>query len=186
MALQYSNGLPPGSLAPDFSLPGIDGNTWSLSSFDDASALVVVFTCNHCPYAVAIEDRLISLQAALAGRGVRFVLINPNDSVQYPEDSFSNMVQRAKDKAYPFPYLMDSTQEIARAYDAACTPDIYLFDRNRRLYYAGRFDDNWQEPEKVTRQDLRLAIEDLLAERNLSFVPVPSMGCSIKWKGSEE
>ncbi|MDH7515381.1 MAG: thioredoxin family protein [Bacteroidota bacterium] len=181
MALAYSLGMPLGTPAPDFKLPGVDGKTYSLASFDDADILVVVFSCNHCPYAVASEDRLIELQKRKAPR-VRFVLINPNDADAYPEDSFENMVARAKKKRYPFPYLRDETQEVARAYNAACTPDIFVFDRDRRLRYNGRIDDNWKEPDKVTRRDLETVLDDLLAGREISIEQVPSMGCSIKWK----
>jgi peroxiredoxin len=181
MALAHSNGMPPGTAAPDFSLPGVDGNTWSLSSFPDASLLVVVFTCNHCPYAIAAEDRLIALHARFAPR-VQFVLINPNDETAYPEDSFDEMVRHAARKGFPFPYLRDASQAVARAYDAACTPDIFVFDLSRALRYNGRIDDNWQHPEAVTSRDLETVLEDLLAGRAISIAPVPSMGCSIKWK----
>jgi peroxiredoxin len=170
-----------GTAAPDFSLPGTDGNAYSLASFAEADVLVVVFTCNHCPYAIASEDRLIELQLRYSAR-VRFVLVNSNDSALYPEDSFDEMVSRAKNKAFPFPYLHDASQEVARAYDAACTPDVFVFDAARALRYNGRIDDNWQHPEKVTRRDLEAVLDDLLAGRDISIVCVPSMGCSIKWK----
>ena len=182
MALTYSNGLPLGSPLPAFSLPATDGSTVSSASFDGAEILVVVFTCNHCPYAIACEDRLIALQHDFASRGVQFVLISSNDAERYPEDSFENMRLRAEEKRYPFPSLYDETQEIARACDAACTPDVFVFDRERSLRYNGRIDDNWQEPDRVTREDLRTVLEDLLAGRGISIDPVPSMGCSIKWK----
>ncbi|MBL0174739.1 MAG: thioredoxin family protein [Ignavibacteria bacterium] len=181
MALAYSQGMPPDTKAPDFSLPGTDGNMWSLASFRDAELLVVVFTCNHCPYAIASEDRLIALHTRFAPRA-RFVLINPNDETAYPDDSFDAMVGRARDKDFPFPYVRDASQAIARAYDAACTPDIFVFDQSRALRYNGRIDDNWQHPEAVTRRDLETVLEDLLAGRDISIAPVPSMGCSIKWK----
>ncbi|MBR9976599.1 MAG: thioredoxin family protein [Bacteroidetes bacterium] len=182
MALMYSKGMPVGTDMPPFELKGVDGNTWTPESFADARILVVVFTCNHCPYAKASEDRLIALQKDFSDRGVRFVLINSNDAVRYTDDSFENMVRRAKEKNYPFPYLFDETQEVAKAYDAACTPDIFVFDKERKLRYNGRIDDNWQNPEQVTREDLRTVLEDLLAGRDISIDPQPSMGCSIKWK----
>ena len=182
MALTHSNGLPPGTPMPPFALPATSGTIVTSASFDDAEIVVVVFTCNHCPYAIASEDRLIALQRDFASRGVRFVLISPNDAHRYPEDSFENMRLRAEEKEFPFPYLYDETQEIARAYDAACTPDIFVFDRERKLRYNGRIDDNWQEPDRVTREDLRTVLEALLAGREFGFDPVPSMGCSIKWK----
>ncbi len=182
MALMYSKGMPIGTRAPDFSLKGVDGQNYSLASFADARVLVVVFTCNHCPYAKASEDRLIALQEAFGGQGVRLVAINPNDTSKYAEDDFAHMVQRAKEKHFNFPYLRDESQDVARAYDAACTPDIFVFDQARKLVYNGRIDDNWQAPEKVTRHDLQTAIEATLQGAQLGFEVVPSMGCSIKWR----
>ncbi len=182
MALMYSKGMTIGTPMPEFSLAGTDGKHWSSADFTDAMVLVVVFSCNHCPYAIASEDRLIALQHEYMERGVRFVLINPNDADRYPDDAFDHMVRRSQEHHFPFPYLQDETQVVARAYDAACTPDIFVFDRARKLAYNGRIDDNWQEPEKATHHDLRTAIEDTLAGRALSIEPVPSMGCSIKWK----
>jgi peroxiredoxin len=169
-------------MMPAFELPGTDGKEYSPDSFAEAELLVVVFTCNHCPYAIASEDPLIAIQNDYAARGVQFVLINPNDADRYPEDSFPNMVLRAKEKNFPFPYLYDETQEVSRAYNAACTPDIFVFDQKRVLRYNGRINDNWQEPARVTRHELRMALDDLLAGREISFDPVPSIGCSIKWK----
>lgn len=182
MALTYSNGMPLGTRLPDFDLPCTDGRNYSPSSFADAELLVVVFTCNHCPYAIASEDRLIALQHEFGPRAVRFVLVSSNDAVRYPEDSFENMAARAKEKDFPFPYLYDESQQVARAFDAACTPDIFVFDRARALRYNGRIDDNWQQPGLVTRHDLRTVLDDLLAGRAISIDAVPSMGCSIKWK----
>lgn len=179
----HSKGMALGTKAPPLSLPGVDGRTWSLDDFADAKVLVVVFTCNHCPYAQAAEDRLIAIQRDYADRGVRIVAINPNDAERYPEDSFEAMQERAQRKGYNFPYLYDASQEVARAYDAACTPDIFVFDADRRLTYNGRLDDNWRDPSAVTRHDLRAAIEATLAGRPIDFEVVPSMGCSIKWKG---
>jgi peroxiredoxin len=178
----YSNGMPVGTSAPAFSLPATDGNTYALDDFADAPVLVVVFTCNHCPYAIASEDRLIELARDYEGRA-RIVAINPNDARKYPDDSFESMVARAKEKAFPFPYLRDEDQSVARAYDAACTPDIFVFDRDRKLVYNGRLDDNWKEPNKVTRRDLRSVIDATLEGRAHGLAEVvPSMGCSIKWK----
>jgi peroxiredoxin len=182
MALMHSNGMAVGTKIPHFELPGVDGRTYTPESFADANALVVVFTCNHCPYAIASEDRLIKLQHDYQEKGVQFVLINPNDAERYPADSFLMMQERAKQKKYPFPYLHDETQEIAKAYDAACTPDIFVFDKERKLRYNGRIDDNWQEPHNVERHDLRIILDDLLAGRDISIDVIPSMGCSIKWK----
>ena len=182
MALMHSKGMPVGNPAPLFSLPGVDGNAWSLDSFSDAELLLVVFTCNHCPYAIASEDRLIEIQNDYADRGLQMVAISPNDAEKYPDDSFDEMKKRADDKAFPFPYLYDESQEVARGYDAACTPDLFLFDRDRKLLYNGRIDDNWQEPGQVTRRDLRAVLDAALEGRTVDFEHVPSMGCSIKWK----
>ncbi|MEZ4288640.1 MAG: thioredoxin family protein [Polyangiales bacterium] len=182
MPVMHSNGMPIGTQAPDFSLPATDGEMYSLDSFSDSPLLVVVFTCNHCPYAIACEDRLIALQRDYAERGVALVAINPNDAEKYPDDSFDAMKIRAKDKAFNFPYLRDESQRVARAYDAACTPDVFVFDQDRQLVYNGRIDDNWKEPQQVTRRDLRAVLDATLIGTTVDFEPVPSMGCSIKWK----
>jgi hypothetical protein len=134
------------------------------------------------PYAVASEDRLLEIQRDYQDRGVRLVAISSNDADKYPDDSFDEMRKRAADKAFTFPYLYDESQEVARAYDAACTPDVFVFDRDRKLIYNGRIDDNWQHPEEVDRQDLRAVLDAALERRTVDFEHIPSMGCSIKWK----
>ena len=187
MALMHSNQTPVGERAPDFDLPSVDGKNYSLSSFAGADVVVVIFTCNHCPYAIAVEDRLVAIQADYLDKGVRFVAINPNDAQNYPADSFKAMKVRAKEKNFNFPYLVDETQEVARAYDAACTPDLFVLNKNRTVLFNTRIDDNWQEPEKVTHRDLRLLLDTVLnapADDSVkpSFEVKPSMGCSIKWK----
>jgi peroxiredoxin len=183
MALTHSRGMPVGTPAPPFALPATDGRTYSLDDFADAKALVVIFTCNHCPYAQAVEDRLVRLQAEFAPRGARFVAINPNDAQRYPADSFERMVERARDKGFNFPYLRDETQAVARAYDAACTPDLFVFGPERTLAYNGRIDDSWKDERAVTREDLREVLEALTTGRTPSLPEVvPSMGCSIKWR----
>ena len=182
MPVMHSNGMPLGTAAPAFSLPGVDGETRTLDSFSDAELLVVVFTCNHCPYAIACEDRLIAIQEDYRDKGVQLVAINPNDAVNYPDDSFDNMKVRAAEKGFNFPYLRDETQEVARAYDAACTPDVFVFDRDRKLLYNGRIDDNWKEPSQVTRNELRELLDAALRGETVDFAHTPSMGCSIKWK----
>jgi peroxiredoxin len=182
MALMQSKGMPLGTPAPAFSLPGVDGKTWSLDSFSEAELLVVVFTCNHCPYAIASEDRLLEIQADYRDKGVRLVAISANDAAKYPDDSFDEMKKRAAEKRFTFPYLYDENQAVARAYDAACTPDIFVFDRDRKLIYNGRIDDNWQNPSEVTRCDLRAVLDAALHGKSVEFEHVPSMGCSIKWK----
>jgi peroxiredoxin len=183
----YSKGMPVGTPAPPFTLKGVDGKTYTLGSFADAKLLVVIFTCNHCPYAQAVEERFVALARDYAAKGVALVAINSNDEKAYPEDSFAKMVERAAQRGFNFPYLRDESQSIARAFDAACTPDIFVFDGQRKLLYNGRLDDNWKEPHKVQRQDLRQVLDAALDGRGyytgrLDFDPVPSMGCSIKWK----
>ncbi len=181
MALVHSKGMALGTSAPAFTLPGVDGRDWSLADFAGTDALVVVFTCNHCPYAKAAEDRLIALQEELS-ECIRIVAINPNDATRYPADSFEAMKKRSDDKGFNFPYLFDETQEVARAYDAACTPDIFVFDRLHKLTYNGRLDDNWQDPSSVTRYDLRDAVTATITGDPIEFDVHASMGCSIKWK----
>jgi len=168
-----------GTSMPDFSLSGIDGETYSLESFREAKILVVVFMCNHCPYVIAVLDRLNALAAEFREKGVMFIGINSNDSEAYPDDSFEKM----KELKIDFPYLHDITQEVATKYHAVCTPDIFVFEDNRQLAYHGRIDDNWKEPENVTRRELAEAIEKIISgEKILREEQNPSMGCSIKWK----
>jgi peroxiredoxin len=171
-----------GSAAPPFALPGVDGKSWSLESFADATVLVVVFTCNHCPAAKAYEDRLVAIQQDYGPRGVRLVGINPNDDRSHPEDSFENMKIRARDKKFNFPYLRDEAQAVARAYGAACTPDPFVFDRARKLVYAGRIDDSTQSPQKARRHDLRRALDQTLEGQPVDVDVFPAVGCSIKWR----
>lgn len=165
-----------------FTLPATDGSTVSSDQFADAPVLGVIFWCNHCPYVQAWEDRLIALQREYAGRGVRLVMISSNDPVAYPDDSFTAMQARAREKAYPFPYLFDETQEVARAFGATRTPEVFLFDRTRTLRYHGAPDDNVEDPAAVTRRYLRDAIEALLAGRDPATAATPPRGCTIKWK----
>ncbi len=182
MALMHSTMVPLGTPAHDFTLPGADGDQYSLADFADKPVLVVIFMCNHCPYVKAVLDRLITLAREYEPKGVQFVGINPNDAEKYPDDSPENMQKLAEEKGMPFPYLIDATQEIARRYDAVCTPDIYVYNRDRQLAYRGRLDDNWQEAEKVTREELKAALEELISGRPVPEEQTPSMGCSIKWK----
>jgi peroxiredoxin len=178
----YSKGMPIGTRAPSFSLPGVDGKTYTLESFRDARVLVVLFTCNHCPYAQALEPRFIAIQRDYAERGVRFVAINSNDAKNYPDDDFAHMRARAEENGWNFPYLHDESQSVARAYDAACTPDIFVFDAERTLRYNGRCDDNWKDPSAVQSQDLRKALDAVLEAKPIDFQVHPALGCSIKWK----
>ncbi len=165
-----------------FSLPGTDGKTYSPDQYRQARALGVVFTCNHCPYAKAWEDRLIQLQRDFGKSGVQLLLISSNDPAKIPDDSFENMKRRSKEKAYPFPYLFDESQEVARAYGATRTPEIFLFDADRVLRYHGAPDDNFEDPAAVTQHYAREAIEALIAGRRPEPTDTKPVGCTIKWK----
>jgi peroxiredoxin len=170
-----------GDPAPDFHLPAVDGKKYSLDSFKDKKILVVFFTCNHCPYVQGWDGRVIQLQKDFGPRGVQFVGVNANETVHYPDDSFDKMVVRAREMKFNWVYLRDESQETARAYDAACTPEFYVFDAARKLRYHGRMDDNYQDPNAVKSRDLKNAIEDLTADRDVRMPLTPAMGCSVKW-----
>jgi peroxiredoxin len=180
--------LPLGTQAPDFSLPNVDGRTVSLSDFADAPALVVVFLCNHCPYVQHVADGLARLAREYQkNKNVAFVGINSNDARQYPDDAPEQMVEEARRRGYSFPYLYDATQEVAKAYRAACTPDFYVFDAERTLFYRGQMDDS--RPGKnipVSGKDLRAALDALLAGQVFIDQQKPSIGCNIKWKPGNE
>mgnify|MGYP001803212382 CR=1 FL=1 len=189
MALTYSEMIDLGTMAPAFDLPianpdvdDLNGSTRSVEDYDAAEALVVVFICNHCPYVHAFEERLIALAKDYAPKQVQVVAISSNDVAAYPADSFENMTARAAVKRYPFPYLYDESQEVARAYSAVCTPDLYVFDADRALAYRGRLDDGRPSKPAVTQHDLRNALDELLETGTVTAEQIPSMGCSIKWK----
>ncbi len=171
-----------GTKAYDFNLKAVDGKNYSLENFKEKKVLCIIFMCNHCPYVVAVQQRINQIAKDYTDKSFALIGINPNDTVTYPEDSFGNMAIRAREQGYVFPYLYDETQEIAREYDAVCTPDIYLYDENRILKYRGRIDDNWKDETSVTKKELRMAIDRLLENKEIDFDMVPSMGCSIKWK----
>ena len=181
MALLRSTMVPLGTIAHDFKLDGTDGKTYSLNSFTNKKVLVIVFMCNHCPYVKAVLERLINLQNKFISHGVQFIGINSNDTINYPDDSLENMTKIAKEKGFSFPYLIDPSQDIAKAYNAICTPDLYVYGKERKLLYRGRIDDNWEHVKKVTQQDLKLALEKILAGKLVDNNQIPSMGCSIKW-----
>lgn len=166
----------------DFHLKGIDDKMYSLNDFKHEKILVLIFMCNHCPYVKAVMNRLVSIQKAFSGKGVRLIGINPNDTIAYPEDSFDNMKLFSNEYEMNFPYLSDEMQDTAKKYDAVCTPDIYVYDESRKLKYRGRIDDNWKDESQVKRKDLELAISMLLDGEEIDFQQIPSMGCSIKWK----
>ncbi len=179
--------LPLGTPAPDFRLINVDGREVSLSDFKDAPALLVIFMCNHCPFVIHVADELAKLTREYMGRGVATVGINSNDASQYPADSPERMVAEAEERGYPFPYLYDETQEVAHAYHAACTPDFFLFDRNKRLFYRGQLDASRpQSGIPVTGRDLRLALDAVLAGEDPPQEQLPSLGCNIKWKLGNE
>lgn len=183
MAVSEKNSMKIGQGAPDFrDLPGVDGKKHSLSDYAFAKVLVVIFSCNHCPYVQAYEDRIKKLQEDFASRGVRFVAINSNDAGKYPEDGFEAMVQRAKEKKFNFDYLRDETQEVARAYGASHTPHIYVFNAQRQLSYTGKIDDNWQNPSQVIKQYVREALLALVEGREPAEPETFAIGCTIKWK----
>ncbi|MEK6577780.1 MAG: thioredoxin family protein [Bdellovibrionota bacterium] len=185
MALTYS---PPGELgsqAPDFSLIGTDGKTYSLKDFAHAKSLVVVFMCNHCPYVQAVRGRINALAKEFAPRGLKLIGINSNDVVEYPEDDFEAMKREVLEQGYEFPYLWDETQSVARAYGAVCTPDFYVYSPDKGaqvLRYRGRFDDQWKDESKVKVRDLAQAVQQILSGAPVNPKQPASMGCSIKWK----
>lgn len=182
MALTFTPDAALGSTCPDFSLPGVDSRNWTRSDFKNSKALLVMFICNHCPYVKAVEQRLIDLGNEMKKLGAEFVAICSNDGVHYPEDSFANLQKRWKEKNYPFPYLVDESQEIAKAFGAVCTPDFFLYDSAHKLTYRGRLDDSWKDSAQVKKQELRDAILATLKNQSLPEDQRPSMGCSIKWK----
>lgn len=183
MAETPSTMLPLGTIAPNFELPDPSGKLVSLDDFKNAPALVVAFICNHCPYVKHIRAQFAAFAKEYQSRGVGVVAINSNDVENYPEDSPKKMAEEIKQAGYTFPYLYDETQEVAKAYQAACTPDLYLFDRGQRLVYRGQFDDSRPgNGRPVTGADLRFALDAVLAGRAVHTNQKPSMGCNIKWK----
>lgn len=183
MALTPSTMLELGTTAPSFRLADTHGSVVSLDDFRGAPALLVIFMCNHCPYVKHIRSVLAAVTRDYLAKGVAVVGINSNDAVNYPDDSPAKMAEEVKTVGYAFPYLYDETQEVAKAYRAACTPDIYLFDGAAKLVYRGQFDD--ARPGNnvpVTGKDLTAAVEAVLAGRAVPAEQKPSMGCNIKWK----
>jgi peroxiredoxin len=187
MALTPSTMLPLGTTAPDFRLSDTNGKVVALADFKDKPALLVIFMCNHCPYVIHIRAGLAQLARDYTPRNVAIVGINSNDVENYPDDSPAKMKAEIKSAGYIFPYLYDETQAVAKSYRAACTPDIYLFDKNRKLVYRGQFDDS--RPGSgipVTGKDLRAAFDAVLAGKSVSPNQKASIGCNIKWKSSNE
>ena len=187
MAVTPSTMLPLGTQVPYFALPDTAGKTVSLAEFSQAAALLVVFMCNHCPFVKHIVDGFVELAKEYQARGAAVVGINSNDVDSYPADRPAMMVRLAEEKGLTFPYLYDETQEVAKSYRAACTPDFFLFDKTGRLVYRGRMDDSRPGSEHpVTGADLRAALAAVLAGEPVGAEQKPSMGCNIKWKPGVE
>jgi len=183
MAETPSTMLPLGTKAPSFRLPDAYGNWVSSDDFKEARAFLVAFICNHCPYVKHIRFHFASLAKEYQSRGVGVVAINSNDVENYPDDSPEKMAEEIKQVGYTFPYLYDESQQVARAFRAACTPDFFLFDQNRSLVYRGQFDDSRPgNALPVTGADLRAALDALLAGGSVLLNQKPSVGCNIKWK----
>ncbi|MEQ1438377.1 thioredoxin family protein [Fontimonas sp. SYSU GA230001] len=184
MALTPSNMLPLGTTAPDFTLPDtVSGKTLGLSELKSDRATVIMFICNHCPYVKHVNAELVRVARDYQPRGVAFVAISSNDAEHYPEDGPEQMKRVAGRLGYPFPYLYDQSQSVARAYQAACTPDLYLFDGALRLVYRGRLDGSSPgNGVPLTGADLRAALDAVLAGRAPDADQKPSMGCNIKWR----
>jgi len=176
-----------GMSAPSFSLPDTEGNIVSLSDFEQAPALLVVFMCNHCPFVKHILKDFVKLAKEYQDKGVAVVAISSNDVDDFPEDNPEMMAQKAKEAGFTFPYLYDETQEVAKAYQATCTPDFFLYDKERRLVYRGQMDDSRPGNNvPITGSDLRAALEAVLEDKKVPAKQRPSMGCNIKWeKGNE-
>lgn len=187
MVATASQMLPLGTLAEDFSLPDYEGKVASLSDFKDAPALLIVFMCNHCPYVIHVVDNLVELIKEYQAKELAVVAISSNDVVQYPDDSPELMALFAREHDFSFPYLYDESQEVAKAYRAACTPDFFVFDSEHALAYRGQMDDSRPGSDvPITGDDLRAALDVILNGQKPSTDQKPSMGCNIKWKSGNE
>jgi peroxiredoxin len=184
MALTPSNMLPLGTKAPDFTLyDTITAQQYNLEQVRDENATVIMFICNHCPYVKHVQPELVRLARDYQKENVGFVAISSNDAESYPEDAPELMRKEAQKLNYPFPYLYDETQDVARAYHAACTPDFYVFDKDLKLVYRGQLDDSRPGNQKpLTGKDIRAALDDILHGNPVSEDQIPSQGCNIKWK----
>jgi peroxiredoxin len=177
-----STAFPLGSRLPSFELLNVDGKRIGSEYLSGCKAGLVAFLCNHCPYVKGSEDMLISIVKRFQGEGLKTLVINSNDAVKYPEDSFEKMKEKAVAHALPYPYLYDEAQDVARLFDAACTPEFYLFDRDGKLAYHGTINDSPRDPSRVTKDFLSKAIEAVLEGRTPEPQFVHPLGCSIKWK----
>ncbi len=175
-----------GSSAPDFSLPSTDGKEYSLKSFEKAKVLVIFFTCNHCPYVTGSDEVTRKTAEAFRSKGVEFVAINSNSKETYPEDSFEHMVERMKSHNFPWIYLYDESQEVAKAYGALRTPHFYVFDTDRKLIYCGRGIDTPRDSSKMSINDLENALNEYLAGKALSKPLTNPIGCNVKWKNQDK
>lgn len=196
MVMTASNMMPLGSSAPDFALKNTQGTMTQLTDFKSSKALVVLFICNHCPYVIHLAPRLAEIAKTYQAKGVEFVAINSNDTDNYPADSFDNMIKEKALRGYTFDYVIDEDQTVAKAYDAACTPDIYVFDGAKKLVYRGQFDGT--RPNRIasgvydsaatpaTGEDLTQALDTILAGKIVSEAQQASIGCNIKWKAGNE
>lgn len=179
----FSQGLSIGDVAPDFRLKNVDGSYVSLSDHPDTKGFVVIFSCNHCPYVVAYEDRMIELHNTYAPKGFPVIAINPNDSIAQPQDSFSNMVIRAQEKGFPFPYLLDADQTVYPQFGATRTPHVFLLERagsDLKVAYIGAIDDNYRDASQVNEKYLANAIDALLAGQRPQTTTTRAIGCTIK------
>jgi peroxiredoxin len=177
--------LPIGEKAPDFELPATDGRAYRLSDFDEAGVLVVFFTCNHCPFVIGSDEVTRKTADRFSPQGVRFVGINSNSVNTYPEDSFEHMVERMETHRFPWVYLYDESQDVARFYGALRTPQFYVFDRDRRLIYTGRGVDSPRDASRITVNDLERALEEHLAGEPVSVPLTNPIGCNVKWEGRD-
>lgn len=187
MAVTPSTMLPLGTKAPDFRLPDTDGNMVSLEDFKDSTLLLVVFMCNHCPYVRHIRKDFVEIAKQYQKKGVAVVCISSNDVDSFPDDGPENMAQVAEEFGFSFPYLYDEDQKVAKSYRAACTPDFFLFDAERRLVYRGQLDASRPGNDiPITGKDLKSAMDAALSGDTVAFEQRPSMGCNIKWKTGNE
>lgn len=173
-----------GNFIPQFHLKGTDLKYYNLNSFSDKKYLLVIFSCNHCPYVQAYERRIIEIQKNFEKKGLQVICINSNDDKNYPEDSFENMINRARENKFNFFYLRDESQETAKAFGAAFTPELFLFDEEKKLVYTGKIDDNWQDESKVQNKYLRNALDELIVGKQISVPETFAIGCTIKWKNN--
>ncbi len=187
MVRTQSTMLELGTKAPEFRLPDPFGRYWSLDDFSGKSALLVIFLCNHCPYVKHVASELARLTSEYIEKGVAVVAINSNDWQQYPEDAPEKMIEEIRARGYKFPYLIDETQEVAKSFRAACTPDFYVFNSRRELVYRGQMDDSRPGNSlPITGKDLRAALDAVLAGKPVTIEQKPSLGCNIKWRPGNE